>query len=52
MGAVFVLFFIVLAFANIVAQEIGSEKGTRIMEVLVSSAPAKKTIFMEKLLVY
>lgn len=45
MGAVFVLFFIVLAFANIVAQEIGSEKGTRIMEVLVSSAPAKNHFY-------
>ncbi|MGX4763064.1 ABC transporter permease [Holzapfeliella sp. JNUCC 72] len=45
MGSVIILFFIVIAFANIVVQEIASEKGTRIMEVLVSSAPAKQHFY-------
>lgn len=43
-----VLFFFIITYASIIAQEIASEKGTRIMEVILSSVSAK-THFYGKL---
>ena len=40
--ATIVLFIIILTYAQIIAQEIASEKGTRIMEVILSSTTAQK----------
>ncbi|MGX7013067.1 ABC transporter permease [Vagococcus silagei] len=39
---VFVMYMIVLNYASITAQEVASEKGTRIMEVILSSTSAAK----------
>lgn len=36
-----ILFFFIITYASIIAQEIASEKGTRIMEVILSSVSAK-----------
>lgn len=40
--ATIILFIIILTYAQIIAQEIASEKGTRIMEVILSSTTAQK----------
>lgn len=40
-GSTILLFMIILTYAQIIAQEIASEKGTRIMEVILSSTTAK-----------
>ena len=39
--ATIILFFFILTYAQIIAQEIASEKGTRIMEVILSSTRAQ-----------
>ncbi|OJG95255.1 ABC transporter membrane-spanning permease [Enterococcus thailandicus] len=39
------LFIIILTYAQIIAQEIASEKGTRIMEVILSSTTAQKHFY-------
>lgn len=39
-GLVFMLYMMILAYAGLTAQEIASEKGTKIMEVIFSSVPA------------
>ncbi len=43
--ATIVLFIIILTYAQIIAQEIASEKGTRIMEVILSSTTAQKHFY-------
>ncbi|MEY8445010.1 ABC transporter permease [Enterococcus ratti] len=40
-----VLFIIILTYSQIIAQEIASEKGTRIMEVILSSTTAQKHFY-------
>lgn len=47
-GATIVLFVFIITYAGIIAQEIASEKGTRIMEVILSSTRAQ-THFYAKL---
>ncbi|KAF1295713.1 sodium ABC transporter permease [Enterococcus sp. JM4C] len=47
-AATIVLFMIIITYAQIIAQEIASEKGTRIMEVILSSTKAQ-THFYGKL---
>ena len=44
----FAMFMIILMYAQIISQEVASEKGTRIMEVILSST-SLKNIFMVKL---
>ncbi|MGF0111603.1 ABC transporter permease [Streptococcus sp. SGI.013] len=39
-GLVFMLYMMILTYAGLTAQEIASEKGTKIMEVIFSSVPA------------
>lgn len=39
-GLTFIMYFIILTYAGSTAQEIASEKGTKIMEVIFSSVPA------------
>ena len=41
MVMVIMIFFIVLTYASLIAQEVASEKGTRIMEVILSSTTAQ-----------
>lgn len=41
----FVMFIIILMYAKIIAQEVASEKGTRIMEVILSSMPASQHFY-------
>ncbi|WP_163651952.1 ABC transporter permease [Listeria sp. PSOL-1] len=41
LGLTLVIFIFVMSYANIVASEIANEKGTRIMEVILSSVSAK-----------
>ena len=41
MIATIILFFFIITYAQIIAQEIASEKGTRIMEVILSSTRAQ-----------
>lgn len=41
----FVMYFILVTYSSTTAQEIGSEKGTKIMEVLFSSMPAKNYFY-------
>lgn len=43
--ATIILFIIILTYAQIIAQEIASEKGTRIMEVILSSTTAQKHFY-------
>lgn len=42
---VFAMYFILIMYAATTAQEIGAEKGTKIMEVLFSSMPAKNYFY-------
>lgn len=44
-GATILLMLIILTYAQIIAQEIASEKGTRIMEVILSSTTAQTHYF-------
>lgn len=44
-AATILLFIIILTYAQIIAQEIASEKGTRIMEVILSSTTAQKHFY-------
>ena len=41
----FVMYFILITYSTTTAQEIGSEKGTKIMEVLFSSMPARNYFY-------
>lgn len=41
MVLVILIFFVVLTYASLIAQEVASEKGTRIMEVILSSTTAQ-----------
>lgn len=45
MIVVFVMYFIVILYSTITAQEVASEKGTRIMEVILSSTTASKHFY-------
>ncbi|HCM88368.1 MULTISPECIES: ABC transporter permease [Vagococcus] len=45
MVVVFMMYFIVLLYSSITAQEVASEKGTRIMEVILSSTTASKHFY-------
>lgn len=40
LGLTFIMYFIILTYASSIAQDIASEKGTKIMEVIFSSVPA------------
>ncbi len=42
---VIMIFFVIISYSSIIAQEIASEKGTRIMEVLLSSTTAEKHFY-------
>jgi ABC-2 type transport system permease protein len=44
-AATIALFIVILTYAQIIAQEIASEKGTRIMEVILSSTTAQKHFY-------
>lgn len=44
-GLTFIMYFIILTYASSTAQEIASEKGTKIMEVIFSSVPANLYFF-------
>ena len=44
-AATIILFIIILTYSQIIAQEIASEKGTRIMEVILSSTTAQKHFY-------
>lgn len=41
----FAMFMIILMYAQIISQEVASEKGTRIMEVILSSTSAEKHFY-------
>ncbi|MFC6347483.1 ABC transporter permease [Vagococcus carniphilus] len=45
MGVLFAIYTIVLTYSSITAQEVASEKGTRIMEVILSSTTAAKHFY-------
>ena len=45
MGIMFMMYFIVMLYGTITAQEVASEKGTRIMEVILSSTTASKHFY-------
>lgn len=45
MIVIFMMYFIVLLYSTITAQEVASEKGTRIMEVILSSTTASKHFY-------
>ncbi|MEG2708954.1 MAG: ABC transporter permease, partial [Vagococcus sp.] len=45
MVVIFMMYFIVLLYSSITAQEVASEKGTRIMEVILSSTTASKHFY-------
>jgi ABC-2 type transport system permease protein len=45
MAVIFMMYFIVLLYSSITAQEVASEKGTRIMEVILSSTTASKHFY-------
>ena len=45
MGVIFMMYFIVLLYSSITAQEVASEKGSRIMEVILSSTTASKHFY-------
>ncbi len=45
MAVAFFMWFIIYSYANVIATEVASEKGTRIMEVLLSSSTAKVQFF-------
>ncbi len=45
--ATIILFIIILTYAQIIAQEIASEKGTRIMEVILSDYNGSKTFLWQ-----
>ncbi|MCY3036686.1 MULTISPECIES: ABC transporter permease [Aerococcus] len=47
--AAFIIFYFLMFFINIIIQEVAAEKGSRIMEIILSSIPAK-THFYGKLL--
>lgn len=44
-GLIFILYMIIIIYATQTAQEIASEKGTKIMEVVFSSVPAEKYFY-------
>ncbi|KAA9301148.1 MULTISPECIES: ABC transporter permease [Aerococcus] len=41
----FIVFFFIISYVNIIAQEIAAEKGSRIMEIILSSIPARTHFF-------
>lgn len=45
MALLFIMYFILLTYTTTVAQEIASEKGTKIMEMIFSSMPAKNYFY-------
>ena len=45
MVVVFMMYFIVILYSSITAQEVASEKGTRIMEIILSSTTASKHFY-------
>ncbi|MGT2933118.1 ABC transporter permease [Streptococcus catagoni] len=44
-GLTFIMYFIIMIYASQTVQEIASEKGTKIMEVIFSSIPAEKYFY-------